>query len=81
MTIHSGALQVTPPAAIIVRVPGVIFNLADFQRVYPLHTSPEDLKMEYIHGGSDLIRGFSLDEFHEALRAASPPAELQMPSE
>jgi hypothetical protein len=68
-----------PPAFIIVRVPELTFNLADFQRAYPLNLTPEDTKIEFIHGGSSIVRNFSLDDLDEAFRSASPPAELTIP--
>jgi hypothetical protein len=63
------------PLAVIVRVPGLIFNLKDFQRAFPLQHDEKDLKIEFIHGGSSIIRDYSLDSFSEALAAASPLIE------
>lgn len=70
-----------PPAFIIVRLPGLTFSMTDFQRAYPLHSNEADLKIEYIHGGSDIVRDFSLDDLDEAFRAASPPDKLTMPTQ
>lgn len=68
-----------PPAFVIVEVPELTFNLADFQRAYPLSLTPGDLKIEFIHGGSTIVRNFSLADLSEAMRSASPPSELTIP--
>lgn len=64
------------PQAIVVRVPGLTFNLEDFQRAYPVPNSETNLKIEFKRGGSNIIRDYSLDSFDEALAAASPLIDM-----
>lgn len=74
-------MMIQPPIAVIVRVPDLTFNLSDFQRAYPVEHSKTDTKIEFIGGGSSIVRDFSLDDLDEAMRQASPPATLTIPTE